>query len=58
MYPMGFFNSETMQSLKDLEIRKNKFLEFEESTWRLKSRAVWLAKGYRNTIFFHKFMVD
>jgi hypothetical protein len=39
--------------LKELEGKKNKLLEWEESKWRMKSRATWLPKGDENTKFFY-----
>lgn len=41
--------------LKDLQRRKTKLLKQEEMFWRLKSRALWLREGDRNTKFFYNF---
>jgi hypothetical protein len=41
--------------LRSLKQRKDLFLTTEESTWRLKSRAIWIAKGDKNTKFFYKY---
>ena len=57
-FPSGIFDLDILNRLKELEIHKNQYLDFEEKTWRLKSRAIWLAKGKCNTKFFHKFADD
>eukprot|EP00253_Pinus_taeda_P005605 PITA_05605 len=41
--------------IADLSRRKLQLLKLEESTWCLKSGALWLGMGDRNTKFFHKF---
>jgi hypothetical protein len=44
-----------MDIQKALKQRKELILSIEESTWRLRSRAIWLNKSDKNTKFFHKF---
>jgi hypothetical protein len=41
--------------LKELEAERNKLLLDEEGRWWLKSRAIWIKCGDKNTIFFHLF---
>jgi hypothetical protein len=41
--------------MRALKTRKENILAIEESTWRLRSRALWLQKGDKNTSFFHKY---
>lgn len=38
-----------------MELRKGELLLHEEQTWRLRSRAIWIKEGYKNTGFFHKY---
>lgn len=41
--------------IREFERKKHILLKQEESTWRLKSREIWLKEGDRNMKFFHKF---
>ena len=53
--PSQIFEQEDLELLKDLTQRKNAILSIEEATQRLRSRAIWIEKGDKNTIFFHKY---
>ena len=49
----GMLNQETKDTLVGLQGRRNTILLEKEETWRLKSRALWLACGDENTKKFH-----
>lgn len=51
----GLISQESKEDLTRLEGRRNTLLSEKEETWRLKSRAIWLACGDDNTKFFHAF---
>lgn len=49
-FPDGHSNS---QKVRDMEFQLDQLLELNESYWKQRSRADWLAGGNRNTKFFH-----
>ena len=51
----GMLNQESKDILVGLVGRRNTLLLDREETWRLKSRAIWLACGDENTKFFHAY---
>jgi hypothetical protein len=51
----GFSLEASRENLRNLEARRRKIMEYQEATWRLKSRAIWLANGDENTKLFHAF---
>ena len=51
----GFQSQVDKDTLVSLEKRRNSILMDKEESWRLKSRATWLACGDDNTKFFHAY---
>lgn len=42
-------------NIHSLELKRKHILQIRETTWHLKSRAIWIQEGDRNTNFFHRF---
>jgi hypothetical protein len=49
--PSRNFTSSDLDYLSSLKHCKGKLLEIEEASWRLRSYAIWLDKGDKNTVF-------
>jgi len=49
--PSQNFTSSDLDYLSSLKQCKEKILEIEEASWRLRTRAIWLDKGNKNTVF-------
>jgi hypothetical protein len=41
-------------ALRKAESERNELLKGEEESWRMRSRALWLSNGDKNSRFFHK----
>jgi len=52
---MGPYEEMDREKLADLSYRKDHLLKLQETTWRLKSRALWLEAGDHNTKYFHSY---
>ena len=51
----GLLSISDVDRLMDLKIKKDKYLEHEVLTLKLKSRAMWICEGDANTKIFHSF---
>jgi len=54
-FPTQISLDEAKSQISVLLARKDDILRLEEQSWLLKSRAIWLKSGERDTKIFHKF---
>ena len=51
----GIFIEEELKEVREKELKREELMAREEELLRLKSRAIWIKEGDKNTKFFHLF---